>query len=499
MPDKPAKHFLEVERQVIHLMLKSRDTIDEILDDGMTPQFFDAHHRLLVESILKEYIESGRKRLLTRSSYRQMLVDNKAGGDLMQNLTVFDKCFIQAFASTDDLGHLKKLLVEGYISRECYFVFEKFKKDTKNDGFLCAAHNMSDQLKNMLGVTNSGNTTLAAIPEMKEEYIHDLEERRDDKSKTIRCGIYPEIDDVVTVGFRPQHITLFVGDVGSHKTNAMLNIALALYDRGHSVLFIPLEMNRFDLMNRIIANRAHVNCSRLACPEVLSDDEWGRIKTCQIWLSRQNRFSILDADERTSVSKLQHEIEKRSLIFKPEVVIIDYIANLKSDRRYERNDLEIGDILKSLRFLGKKNGFHIISAAQLGRQAIRALLDDPSSVPDTTSIRGSHEYSADSDTIFGLLKVKDEPDKIKLVVIKARHGPSSGSKLLYVQPEYCLITSSQNMNVLTSQNNEDILGLESDLNEPVDKIYESVAESKQSKVVFVSSNLDDDDLVNSFG
>lgn len=487
-----AGNYLETEQKIIHLMLKHTDVIDELLDDGISPDFFDAHHQPLVNAILKEYIGSDRKRKLTRPTYRQMLTESKAGGDMMQNLTVYDKCFIKAFAKSDDLGHLKKMLVEGYIGRRCVGFFQEFKKDAKNQGNYFAAKNLNDKLRESLGITETRRAVVASLNELKDEFMDDLKYRAANKDKIVRCGI-PEIDSAVNVGFRPQHLTLFVADVGGHKTNLMLNVALELYDRGHSVLFIPLEMNRLDLSSRIIANKATVNYNKLACPEEMNEKEWKRIEECKVWMDRQNRFYILDADDRTSVSQLQHEIEKRSAAFQPDVVIVDYVANLKPDVRFgDRNDLEIGEILKSLRFLGKKHKFHVISAAQMGRAAIKAMREDAGNVPDSTSIRGSHEYSADSDTIFGLMKVKDEPDKIKGVVIKARHGPSGGTFELTVNPEYCRITSKENMHVMTSSDDSEF---------DLDETPESIAESSggSSNVVFNHMSFDDDDELGSIG
>lgn len=491
--ETPSKHYLETERQIINLMLKSKEVIDELLDDGISPDFFDPHHQPIVAAIFKEYVASDRKRLLSRPTYRQMLSEGKSGGDLMQNLSVYDKCFIVAFARPDDLGHLKKMLVEGYIGRQCFFFFQEFKKDVKDQGNFFAAKNLNDKLRQSLGITETRRTVVASLHELKEEFMKDLKWRADNKDKIVRCGI-PEIDNAVNVGFRPQHLTLFVADVGGHKTNLMLNIALELYDRNHSVMFVPLEMNRIDLSMRIVSNRAEVNYNKLACPEELTKEEWKRIADCKIWLDRQNSFYILDADDRTSVSQLQHEIEKRSLAFRPDVVIVDYIANLKPDIRFgNRNDIEIGEILKSLRFLGKKHKFHIISAAQMGRAAIKAMRDDVTNVPDSTSIRGSHEYSADSDTIFGLMNVKDEPGKIKGVVIKARHGPSGGSFELAVAPEFCRITSKENLHIITSSSPESEFDM--------DESQESISKSLQSSpdVIFDHMSFEEDELGDTVG
>jgi replicative DNA helicase len=265
-------------------------------------------------------------------------------------------------------------------------------------------------------------------------------------------------DEIISISYIGDHQTYdismpfspnFVVDgFVTHNTNVMLNLALNLYERGHSVLFIPLEMNRHDLINRMIANRCDIPHDKIARIGELDKAERDKIRqkidAAKIWLEGTDaaKLYILDSDERTSVSRLKRELEKKALVFKPKVVIIDYVANLEPDIRFgQRNDLEIGEILKSLRFLGKQYGFHIISAAQMGRSAIKAMKESGfnSSSVDSTSIRGSHEYSADADNIFALIKVPNEEDKLKIYSLKARYGPSGQTAELGVNPQYCRV------------------------------------------------------------
>ncbi len=485
--DKPPEHHIETEQRVIHLMLKSREVIDEMLDGGFSSDFFDPAHQLLVDAIYQEYVSSNHKRLLAREGYRQTLVEQGVGGDTHLNLTIFDKCFIKAYARPDDLGYLKKRLVEGFMGRKAYLYLKDFRTEVKKSGFLIAARNLQDRLQAALGITETRRSVFTDMACIKDEFIEQLEERSKNPSIRVECGI-PEIDTPINVGFRPQHLTLVVADVGHHKTNLMLNMALNIYEREHSILFIPLEMSRFDLMNRIIANRANIHFDKLARPESLSDDEWKRIRECTVWLEKQHKFSILDVDDQPSVSSLKREIEKRAFVFKPEVVIIDYIAAMKPDVRFgSRNDLEIGEILKSLRFLGKKYGFHTISAAQMGRAAIKALREGKEEAVDSTSIHGSHQYSADSDTIFALLKVRGEPDKIRGIVIKARHGPSGQSFELRVDPSHCRISSTDaQLSILTEATD-----FESDLNAPPEEVAETLEKEESSHIEFAGLDLGD--------
>jgi len=288
--------------------------------------------------------------------------------------------------------------------------------------------------------------------DFKDDYIKELFAMKQEDTR-IRCGI-DAIDAPMTYGFKSQHLTLFVANVGGHKTNVMLNIGLNIAHSGHGVLFLPLEMNRYDIMNRIVANRTGTPLDGLANPkEKLSVEHIKEIANADFWTKSMRNFHILDADDQTSVITLKHEIENKAAEFRPKVVIVDYVDNLQVDEhnRYGQRHIEVGSILKSLRFMGKRYGFHIVSAAQMNRAAIRAWKDGKVE-PDSTAIHGSHQYGADSDTVFALMPHPDESDKIKILNIKARHGAAGKTHELRVDPACCLITNVseiENMNMDT--------------------------------------------------
>lgn len=487
--EKAIDQHIENEQKIIHLMLRYRDVVDEMLDNTILSDFFYPNHQPLIDAIYREFYSSESKRLLTRESYRQMLLEENIGGDMALNLSVYDRCLLGVNAHPNDLGHLKKRLIEGYVGRKSYGYIKEFTTAVKQRGYTKAARDLADNLESSLTIADTRKTIFATLPELKDEYLQDLDARKEDKTKIIRCN-FPELDNAITVGFRPMHLTLFVADVGSHKTNLMLNVALEIFEQGYNVLFIPLEMDRFDLVNRIVANRTGVPFTRLVRPGALTTDDRKKIEEAKFWLEKKNHFCILDADERTSVSSLKREIEKRAFAFKPQVVIIDYIANLKPDIRFgQRNDLEIGEILKSLRFLGKRYGFHIISAAQMGRAAIKSLREGKEEAIDSTAVHGSHQYSADSDTIFALTRRKDEPDRLNVIVIKARYGPSGDRKELRVDPETCRIYSTEMTQVVDEEYNSE--QVDNDMNRSQNEISDELG---KVNIDFTAWNdLDEDD------
>jgi hypothetical protein len=155
-----------------------------------------------------------------------------------------------------------------------------------------------------------------------------------------------------------------------------------------------------------------------------------------------------DVSSRPTVQEIKRAVESKLHYFKPDVVVIDYIANIKPDGKVD-NWLAIGDILKDLRAFGKQYGFAILSAAQMTRDGIKKLKNDKdqTKTPGSEDLRGSHEYSADADNIFAQAPSPDEPNrKMLLYCIKARYGKKTfegkSYAILDFYPEFSKIDSS---------------------------------------------------------
>ena len=118
------------------------------------------------------------------------------------------------------------------------------------------------------------------------------------------------------------------------------------------------------------------------------------------------------------------------------------------------------------------------------RSAIKALREGDDSALDSTAIHGSHNYSAAADTIFALMRIADEKDKIKIHVIKARHGPSGITGELNVNPSRYLITSTDAQMSMCNETD-----LELDMNRPTSEIVTQVQE--MPTISFQGCDLDD--------
>lgn len=293
----------------------------------------------------------------------------------------------------------------------------------------------------------------------------------------------------------PGHHNFVANHFITHNSNMMINVALNIFDKHDSnVLFVSLEMPKEDVINRIIANRVGIPFYKLAIPSRMTDEEVQKIESSRIWDDMKHKFAILDTTDRVSPNQLDSVIQDKILYFKPSVIFIDYVAIMKGDRDWSRQSsipqyMEVGEILKNLRFMGKKYGFHIVSAAQMNRSTLnRMRAEGPSATPDSTALRGSHDYSADAENIFALLKNEGEPDKLGLFTIKSRGGASGQVQSLRVDPAYCRISSESAREVLVNSDQFDEDGLEEELNRDPSEIAQEYFKSTDH------SNLMIDDL-----
>lgn len=241
----------------------------------------------------------------------------------------------------------------------------------------------------------------------------------------------------------------------THNTTMMLNVALNIFKQyGKNVLMVPLEMPAEMLFHKVISRESKVELRKIEHADRLSDSEFEKVKReVAKWHDIKHRFVMLDPIDRLRVSDIKKLIEQNYAWFKPDVVIVDYISILRPEVINERAPTheQIGHMCKDLRQLGRSLGFSVISAAQLSRDAIKKHRKEKEGQQTVGSedVRGSHDFSADSDNIFAQVPMPSQPnEKLQIFCIKSRYGSKTfpGGKpyaVLNVAPEIGRISSEE--------------------------------------------------------
>lgn len=470
MSSSHAEHSLKL----LSILLADRSSATKFFESGNDSKIFDDPSFIRVCKAVGWSLDEAKP--LTRDRFEHFLrvVCGEPPAAIAGVLGVYD-AISNAKCEAADYDHLLSSVRDYFLKREFKGLIKQLKEDERVS-FVAKLGSLSDHLAKLVASDNSGIFEFFDTKEVYDSFVQKLKDKAKNPENRILCGIR-EIDDCMTVGFRPGTLTLTVADVGGGKSTMMLNIAFNLFKRNNNVLFLPLEMPFEDIYQKFLSRECMVEFEKIAKPESLSADEWSIIESHSKKIKEVGGGLMwADVKNRPTVKEIKRAIERKLPYFKPNIVVIDYIANIKPDSN-EDNWLAIGDMLKELRAMGKHHGFAILSAAQLGREGIKKLKNDKdgSKSPGSEDIRGSHEYSADADNIFAQVPSPDEPNrKMLLYCIKARYGKKifDGGKnfaILDWYPEFCKVDSGSSGNL--------------DISDPtIAALVDSIATNRPSKV-----------------
>lgn len=445
---------LKVEKQLIHLLLNNKDLVADWLECPIKINHFYPEHKLILTAIAESFDKDV---LLTRKAFEIFISRIALPKDRIKQEILFNNC-LAAKCNKNNFPVLLDSILESYLLRNTIDSISKFKKEKDVTGNRLALKELSNSLQDLLSESFVSHDIIYEdirdYAPIFRQYLDDVKSGKIQVAEKIICGIR-EIDDTMVTGFSDGTLTLFCADVSGFKSTMMLNIGLNIWKMGHNVLFVPIEMAREQMHIRATAREANVLSEKLFNPTTMDDEDLAKVdRAIEDWDAYEGKFFVLQLPDGTTVSAIKRQIDKYVDIFKPKVVIVDYVANLEAEvNRYGRNDLEIGDMLKQLRQMGKTMQFAVVSAAQIGREALKRIRK-AGATKDTTAInsediRGSHEYSADADNIYAQLIHKSQPDSLlDIYVVKARNGKKffTGGKLkatLAVSPEIGLIQSCE--------------------------------------------------------
>jgi len=446
---------IQNEQLFISLLLEYKDLVGDWLSSSVHTNHFNKAHRFLLYAVEESY---NKKSLLTKKQFRYYAKQRVANDvELNAYMATFDRISMLD-EERDNFIVLMRTILDSHISENAVSYIEDFRKNISSKGAVAALQELSKKTYDLASDSciEREITTYESLSIIAPEFFSNMkDEIAGDAPERITCGI-SEIDNTMVTGFAPGTLTLFCGDVGSFKSTIMLNVAVGVWDRNNSVLFVPLEMPKKQMFIKFLARNLFIDSSRLQTPKVLTDEEIEKIEKYVEKLENpsENPFYIMETYNRIPVSKIRQEIEKHVEIFKPRLVVVDYIANLVPDETkyaHSKNEAsQIGDMLKSLRAMGRpkavhEDGFAVVSGAQLGRPALQRIRKQSMDkvLFNSEDIRGSHEYSADADYMYAQLIDEAQPDsRLIFQAIKTRYGAKTmDGKLkgsLKMRPEYSL-------------------------------------------------------------
>lgn len=391
--DKPGKHFLESERKFIHLLLTGKVDPSTIAAE-FSLDYFDGHHQLLVKSIFSEYIEN--KTMLTRNRYRQKLIDGKAGGDLMENLTVYDRCFMQAFASPDEIGELKQMQREAFASRELFNATENIRKTAKNDGYVKALDNLTRHVNAISSLGNAitgGGLDIVNLANVPIEPVKWLWQDR------IEIGA----------------VNIFSGDPGSGKSFVTLHVA-ARISKGQPLPGADAQTVEGDTLMVAIEDSPSMIRQRY-------EAQGGDLSRAHIVRGKTDgQMFNLDTDMQLLEEAIKRHPETK-------LVVIDPINAYLGGSCDAHKTADVLRVLNPLHRFAQDNNLAVI--------AVRHMTKGGKNSPLHKGL-GSISFSGTARTEWGFVRDREDEQLTNMVLLKMSHAAPTGNLTYKIQDDLSL-------------------------------------------------------------
>ncbi|MBN1583052.1 MAG: replicative DNA helicase [Anaerolineae bacterium] len=223
-------------------------------------------------------------------------------------------------------------------------------------------------------------------------------------------------------------------DMIVHNTALMLALAQnAARKYNQRVAVFSLEMSAEQLVQRLIASETGIDSQRLRLGN-LREEEW------PIFIQATGALSetMLFIDDTPSISDMQLRTKARRLYAERglDLIIVDYLQLMQTDRRIDNRVQEISLLSRSLKGLARELNVPVVVGSQLSR-AVEQRNDKR---PMLSDLRESGSIEQDADIVTFIYRDEyytpetEQPNIAEILISKHRNGPT-GMVPLYFQKE----------------------------------------------------------------
>jgi replicative DNA helicase len=289
---------------------------------------------------------------------------------------------------------------------------------------------------------DEGNTAVLDLSRQnKSTSVHDISSVVDDTLDDLQTqqnnpevGIKTGIDDVdqKLMSLRPGGLYVLAARPGVGKTSLALKIVANIAGHPESpsgVLFFSLEVDRKDLVKKLLCAEANVDFKSLEPGSIMEAHEMELVAQAAQSFKKWD-LALMDVSDLT-VHALRSVAKRRMLETNGglKLVVIDYLQLLSSAKPDANEYEKISEISRVLKIMARDLRIPVIALSQMSRDSEKGT--GQARDPRLSDLRGSGSIEQDADSVIFIHRVdgndgskKDECRKIKIIVAKNRFGPT---------------------------------------------------------------------------
>ena len=229
---------------------------------------------------------------------------------------------------------------------------------------------------------------------------------------------WPYLDEVLAGGLHPKRSYLFAGRPGDGKSLSLTGIAAYAAERGYAGLLFSIEMDRVEIMSRMVSERTRSEYGPVTRREI---DPSTRARMENYFEANQGmRLAVVDKPTIT-LPEIRNHARRMKRTVGLDFLCVDYVQLVTSTNSKLHRERQIAEISVGLRALAKELDIPVISAAQLNRDSVK-----DNRRPTMADLRDSGSLEMDADVIVLLHKLKNGDGSfsglVEFIVDKNRTG-----------------------------------------------------------------------------
>lgn len=435
---------IEAERSVLGAMLQDKASVSLAIETLLKEDFFMAENAIIYDAMFRLQTIGTPIDLRTVAEELKRLgqYDSIGGQAYLFNLidyvptTVNIKSYIQIVSEKSTLRKLINACRD--INKLCYAQEED----------LPSILGQAEKKIYDIAMRKAAENTLKPIYDVIVDTVGEIEKLANLKGKLsgVPTGFH-ELDRMLT-GLHGGEFILVGARPSMGKTAVAINMAMhaSVTGRKRTAIF-SMEMPAEQIGMRLICSKASINMQRVRDGS-LSDAEWIALGDSLNQLSNSSMY--IDDSSGLSPSQLRSRCRRLKLEKGLDLIVLDYLQLLHSDKRTENRQNEVSEISRQLKILAMELNVPIIACSQLSRRAAKST---DSHRPVLSDLRESGAIEQDADVVIlvhreNYYKMKSETEEDtqiidnegELIIAKQRNGPIGTVKVEW-QPEYVRYTN----------------------------------------------------------
>ena len=414
----PLPQSPEAEKSVLGALMQDEKALVQATEALKAEDFFLPAHREIFSAALA-VMRSGMAVDLTTMEaelVRRGTLTGVGGTEYLVDLTGM-------VPSTSNIRHYIRIVIEKSTLRQLAECGARIRKEAiEQDDDLETILNHSEKGLFDIVMRRTGADSLESIATIMQRTYALISEYARNKGKVngVPTGYY-DLDNLLT-GLHGGELILIGARPSMGKTSFAVNICTRAALKGARTAFFSLEMPREQIALRMLCCDAKVNMQNVRQGR-LRDEEWMKLARSLGPLSR----SGIHIDDTAGITPTQMRSRCRRLMMEEglDLIVIDYLQLMASDKKAENRQLEVSEISRSLKAIALELKVPLIACAQLSR----ANTQRSDKKPVLSDLRDSGSIEQDADVVMFLHRdsyyddTAEEQNIAEVIVAKQRNGP----------------------------------------------------------------------------